>query len=155
MTDAYIEGFCKTAEEHGIAPADLLKAAGIAPIYLARNLGRTVMKSSPRSLFGAGNIRKLKQIAATPASASGPARDLLTHALRAANRDRIHALDTADAFLRRAYPSGLPASFAAKIQELRGTLDSRASRLAKLMPQSTSGQPDIQEVKQMISRFFP
>ena len=45
MTDAYIEGFCKTAEEHGVDPVALLKEAGVRGNVVLKALNGLIRKT--------------------------------------------------------------------------------------------------------------
>lgn len=42
MTEAYIAGFCKTAEEHGVDPKALLKAGGVRGDISLKGLNRLI-----------------------------------------------------------------------------------------------------------------
>ena len=155
MTEAYIEGFAKMAEECGVDPQALMKSAGIPSGYLAANIGKTIMRATPRSLFGGDRIRHLKSIAANPAtSAHGPARDLLAKALNATNMVRANELERAMKFLKGAYPNGIPQSILTKLNALGTGIDSRSNRLTAFLPQRVGGNPGVSSVRQEIDNFL-
>ena len=154
MTEAYIEGFCKTAEEYGVDPEALMKEAGIPQAYLPKNIGKTIMRYTPRSLFGADNIKALKEVASNPATcAHGPARDLLAQALNAANAKRNIALSRASSFLSGAYPGGIPRSIAERLNAIKSGIDSHAGTLTRFL-QRADWDPNIDAIRKAISSFL-
>ena len=155
MTKAYIEGFCKTAEEYGVDPEALMKEAGIPQAYLPKNIGKTIMRYTPRSLFGAGNIKALKEVASNPATpAYGPARDLLAKALSAANMRRDTEIARVSSFLSGAYPGGIPRSIAERLNAITSSIRSRKDTLTRYLTPSVDGNPDIAALRKAISSFL-
>lgn len=131
MTDTYIAGFRKAAEQCGVDPEALLqgqiKQAVISPNLLPKNLIKHLVRSSGKPLAAAGTSK---------ITGNSLARDLLKKRIDKLNdimNDRWRVITQADYTYDRAFPGLAPTQFRDTLQHAADLTSSRQARISKLI----------------------